>query len=487
LRFSPAIAKASDVHRRPIRLAAADGDDVRAGFARIRAELDVPDAFPEPVTEAARQSAAAPRLPGVDRTDLPLVTIDPSDSLDLDQAVHMERRGAGYRVQYAIADVAAFVEPCGVLDQETHRRGLTFYGPDRRTPLHPDILCEGAASLLPGEERPALLWTMDLDAAGEGVAVEVSRARVRSRSKLDFATVQRSLDTGTADEALVLLREVGLLREERECDRDGVSLPTPEQEVIQVGSGWTLGYRAPLAIEGWNAQISLMCGMAAAQLMLAGEIGIVRTLPPADPRDLARVRRSAAALGVDWPADTSYAAFIRALDPTRPSHAALLASSTVLLRGVGYTAFDGGVPEQPVHAALASAYSHVTAPLRRLVDRYAAEVCVALCADGAVPEWVRAGLEVLPKEMAEAERRVHQYERAIVDLVGAALLQGHVGAHFVGVVTEVDERASRGTVLLQNPPIEARVAGADLPLGSRVDLRRVEADVARRRVHFEVA
>jgi exoribonuclease R len=165
----------------------------------------------------------------------------------------------------------------------------------------------------------------------------------------------------------------------------------------------------------------------------------------------------------------------------------LLASSTVLLRGVGYTAFEGGVPEQPHHAALASAYSHVTAPLRRLVDRYAAEVCVALCADGPVPSWVRAGLDVVPKEMAEAERRAHQYERAIVDLVGAALLQGHVGAHFSGVITEVDVRNSRGTVQLQDPPIEARVAGPDLPLGNRVDLRLVEADVVQRQVHFEVA
>ena len=113
-----------------------------------------------------------------------------------------------------------------------------------------------------------------------------------------------------------------------------------------------------------------------------------------------------------WPAEMSYAAFIRALDPNRPAHAALLASSTVLLRGVGYTSFEGGVPEHPVHAALASEYAHVTAPLRRLVDRYAAEVCVALCADRPVPDWVRMALDVVPKEMAEAERRAHAYERA---------------------------------------------------------------------------
>ncbi len=473
--------------RPQIRIAAADGEHVRAGFARIRAELDIPDGFPAPVTEAAERAAAAVRLPAVDRTDLPLVTVDPADSRDLDQAVHIQRRRGGYRVHYAIADAAAFVEPGGVLDQETHRRGVTLYAPDRRTPLHPDVLCEGAASLLPGVDRPALLWTMELDAAGDGVGIEVSRALVRSRAKLDYAGVQRALDDGTADEGLQLLREVGRLREERERDRDGVNLPTPEQEVVQEGTGWTLEYRAPLPIESWNAEMSLMCGMAAAHLMLYGEIGILRTLPAADPRDLARVRRSAAALGLRWPAEMSYAAFIRALDPNRPAHAALLASSTVLLRGAGYTAFEGGVPEHPVHAALASEYAHVTAPLRRLVDRYAAEVCVALCADQPVPEWVRMALEVVPKEMAEAERRAHAYERAVVDLVAAALLQGHVGAHFTGVVTEVDERSSKGTVQLQDPAIEASVAGKDLPLGNHVELRLVEANVVRRRVHFELA
>ncbi len=477
--------------RRQIRLAAADGADVRAGFARIRAELEIPDGFPAAVAEAAARAAESwverSGLPQRDRTDLPLVTIDPADSRDLDQAVHIERRGGGYRIHYAIADPTAFVEPGGVVDQETHRRGVTLYAPDRRTPLHPEVLCEGAASLLPGQDRPALVWTMDLDAGGEGTAVEVSRALVRSRAKLDFAGVQRSYADGTANDVLLLLREVGILREDRERDRDGVNLPTPEQEVVQDGTGWTLEYRAPLPVEGWNAQMSLMCGMAAAHLMLYGEIGILRTLPAADPRDLARVRRSAAALGVGWPAEMSYATFMRALDPRRPAHAALLASSTVLLRGVGYTSFEGGVPEQPMHAALASEYAHVTAPLRRLVDRYAAEVCVALCADRQVPEWVRTGLDVVPKEMAEADRRARQYERAIVDLVSAALLQSHVGSVFTGVVTEVDERTAKGTVQLQDPAVEASVAGRDLPLGNRVELRLVEADVTLRRVRFELA
>ena len=88
------------------------------------------------------------------------VTVDPPGSRDLDQAMHLSRRNSGYRVRYAIADVASFVRPGGAIDQEAIRRVETLYSPDTRTPLHPPVLSEGAASLLPGQTRPALIWTI---------------------------------------------------------------------------------------------------------------------------------------------------------------------------------------------------------------------------------------------------------------------------------------------------------------------------------------
>ena len=113
---------------------------------------------------AASASAALPDLP--DRRDVELLTIDPPGSRDLDQALHLERRGAGFRVHYAIADVASFVTPGGALDAEAHARGQTIYLPGEKVPLHPPVLSEGAASLLPGQDRPAFLWTLDLDGDG---------------------------------------------------------------------------------------------------------------------------------------------------------------------------------------------------------------------------------------------------------------------------------------------------------------------------------
>lgn len=449
---------------------------LREGVARLRAALNVPADFPAEVAAEAAAAASSAVLPDADRTDIEFVTIDPPGARDLDQAVHIARSGDGYVVHYAIADVGGFVRPGSALDQECHARGVTLYAPNLRTPLHPPVLSEGAASLLPDQMRPALLWELTLDAAGELVDKRVSRARVRSRAQLTYEGVQADLDAGTAPEPLVLLREVGQKRLAIEAARGGVSLNTPEQEVVATNGGWELAFRRTLPVEDWNAQISLLTGIAAAELMLAGGIGILRTLPPARKGDLDRLRHIAKGLQLKWPGSTPYAEFIRGLDAAEPRHAAMLTAATRLFRGAGYAAFDGEAPEQPLHAALATPYAHCTAPLRRLVDRYASEVCLALCAGQPVPEWARRELPGLPDTMAAADAKAKKFERGIVDLVEALVLQPHVGETFSGVVIEVDERGG-GVVQLAEPAVEARAAGK-LRLGdeARVVLESVDLE-----------
>jgi len=240
-----------------------------------------------------------------------------------------------------------------------------------------------------------------------------------------------------------------------------------------------------LPVESWNEQISLMTGMAAAALMLHGEIGVLRTLPKAPDGALQRLRRAARALGVDWPADRSYAEVVHGLDPANPRHAALLEDATSLLRGAGYTAFDGGVPDHATHAAVAAEYAHTTAPLRRLVDRYVGEVCLALCAGQEVPDWARAALPKLPAEMSDADRRAHELERECVALMEAAVLQGHEGQEYDAVVVDADPQGG-GTVQLVDPAVRARCDGT-LPLGEHVRVRLAQADVATRSVRFALA
>ncbi len=406
--------------------------------------------------------------------------------------MHIERdpeREGGYVVHYAIADVAAFVSAGDPVDVEANRRGETLYGADSKIPLHPPVLSEGAASLLPDEVRPALLWTIKVDDTGEGLDVQVERALVRSRAQLSYEAVQAEIDAGRASELMGLLQEVGELRLAREAARGGVSLPLPEQELVEEDGHWELEFRRLTPVETWNAQISLLTGMAAASLMVYARVGILRTLPPADPRDVQRLHRTARALGIDWPAEQLYPDFIRTLDPSKPTHAAMVVACTRLLRGAGYVTFNGELPEQAQHAALASEYAHVTAPLRRLVDRYAGEICVALCAGTDVPDWVVAAMGALPDTMVESGRRAHQYENAVVDLCEAELLKDRVGETFTAVVVEVDEKdPSTGDVTIQDPAIEATVSGsADLPLGGEVRVRLVQADPKTRKVSFEPA
>ncbi|MCB0913640.1 MAG: RNB domain-containing ribonuclease, partial [Propionibacteriaceae bacterium] len=276
---------------------------LREGLRRLRASLGVAGSFPAEVLAEADHAASNPVLPTVDRTDIGFVTLDPESSTDLDQAFHLSRTDAGYRLEYAIADVAAFVTPGGHLDTETHQRGETLYAPTRKTPLHPSVLSEGAASLLPDQVRPALVWELDFDASGRTTSTRVARGLVRSRAKLGYVAAQAALDAGTGGEQLELLRELGTLRLAAEAARGGVSLSVPEQEVVATDDHWTLQFRATLPVEDWNAQLSLATGMGAAALMLDAGVGILRTLPPARDGSLAKLRRTAGALGIRWPHD----------------------------------------------------------------------------------------------------------------------------------------------------------------------------------------
>ena len=315
-------------------------------------------------------------------------------------------------------------------------------------------------------------------------STSVGRWCVRATGSTTPASRQL-VDSGRADERLQLLAEVGKLRMALEVERGGVSLPIPEQEVVENGGSFRLAYRTTVPVESWNEQISLMTGMAAADLMLHGEVGVLRTLPRAPDGALERLRRAAHALGVPWPQDLSYAEVVHGLDPANPRHAALLEEATSLLRGAGYTAFDGAVPDQATHAAVAAEYAHATAPLRRLVDRYVGAVCLALCAGEEVPGWTLKALPRLPEEMAAADRLAHELERECVALMEAAVLHGREGQEFDAVVVELDAKRGGGTVQLVDPAVRASCEG-NLPLGDPIRVRLVEADVTRRSVRFAV-
>ena len=432
--------------------------------------------------QAAAEAIAALELPERDLTDVPFVTIDPAGSTDLDQAVHLERAGDGYRVLYAIADIPAFVEPGGPIDVEARKRGQTMYAPDGRIPLHPATISEDAASLLQDQVRGAYVWEFDLDAAAEVTAVRVERARIVNRRQTDYVTVQAELDAGKADEWLVLLKEVGLKRIELEAIRGGASLNRPDEEVRLVDDVYTLSRRMTLPVEDWNAQISLMTGMAAAQLMLEGGVGILRTMPAPDAERLERFRRQVAALGAPWPEDVAYGAYLRGLDPNDPKAPR------------GDPRGRRAVPRCRLHAVRRRAAGQQRAGSGRRAVR---------AHDRADPQTGRPlragdlrGAEPRPRRCRSGcamrcptcrttwrrptARRTSSSAQSL-DAIEAALLSSRVGEEFDAIVIQTKEHG--GVIQLTDPVVTAEMEGSARP-GSRVLAELVQADIAKRKVLF---
>jgi len=460
---------------RVVRLPA-DDPELRQGLARIREDFHVPAAFPPEVQAAAEGATRAQPRDRVDLRTVELLTIDPEGSRDLDQAYFAERRGDGFRVRYAIADVAAFVRGDDAIDREAHARGVTVYLPDGRASLYPQSIGEGAASLLPDQERPALCWTFDLDAAGMPTAWHLEPALVQPRRAWTYAQAQEAIDAGHGPESLELLRVIGRLRQEVERARGGVSLPLPSQEVRRRDHGYTLAYDAPRPVEGWNAQISLLSGLCAAATMVEAGVGILRTLPPPDERALGRLHRTAAALEIAWPPEQRYADLVRALDPRDPDHAAFLEQAAETLRGAGYAVLDGADTQPPTHGAIAAPYAHVTAPLRRLADRYANAVLLELFSGRTPSAELRAALEPLPEIMGDGARRAAGVERAVVELAEALVLRGRE-------VVDLDDRGA--TVLVRRPAIVAPVVPRGAGLGDEIEVRVVSVEPEARRIELE--
>jgi exoribonuclease R len=476
---------------------------IEAAFARARSELGVPSSFPDDVRREAEQIARA-RVPAAgpdraDATDVPFVTVDPPGSRDLDQAVHLAREEDGYRLRYAIADVGFWVDRGGVIEREAWRRGVTHYAPDRREPLYPPALSEGAASLLPGAPRPAVLFDVALDARAEVRAWAVGRALVRSRAQLTYAQLQAHGEHPDAappagepwTETLTLLAELGPKRLTREVERGGVSLPVREQYVQRRAAealGYALTYAAPLEAEGWNAQVSLLTGHLAATAMLGAGVGLLRTMPPFAARDVTKFRRVARALGFAWPDGASYAAFMHGVRAGAPHADALVRQARRVMRGADYVAFDGAPPAQPLHGALAFPYAHCTAPLRRLADRYVLDLLVALAAGARLSADDAAALRALVPVMDEATRRANALDRRVVDVAEAWALRGRVGAVLPAVA--VDVRDGEVEVQLEEPPVRADVVLADgsaPALGARFDVRVAAVDVEAGAVRLEPA
>ncbi|GAB3277164.1 RNB domain-containing ribonuclease [Microbacterium lacusdiani] len=455
-------------------------------LAELRRSLELPEEFPaDVVAEAEAVVASGEAVDGSDagRADLREIefhTIDPEGSRDLDQALSISREGSGFVVHYAIADLAAFVRPGGAIDAETRRRGQTIYAPDGSVPLHPEVLSHGAASLLPEQDRRAYVWRFVLDEHGaqHDPSAPPVRAWVRSRRQWSYVDAQAAIDTGDAPDALALLAAVGPLLITQEAARGGASLKSPEEEIVATPEGYDLRARVTLPIEDWNAQISLMTGMAAAAIMLERGAGILRTLPAAEPEAIAEFRRRVEAIGHPWPEDMPYGEYLRRVDRADPAAPAIMQAASKLFRGADYVPFDGAPPADPVQAAIGAPYAHTTAPLRRLVDRFV----LAMCTDA--PAWARDALPELAEIMRQTGSLANRLEGGALDRIEAAELQAHLGSELDAVVVSETRGGSR--VQIADPFVTATIRETRDP-GSRIRVRVTGADIATGAVQLVVA
>jgi exoribonuclease R len=458
-----------------VRIRADLTDEIVEGLQGIRRQFKVPADFPPAVLQAADASAKRAPTSHVDRTSWPFVTLDPATSTDLDQAFHIEMTGSDVLLHYAIADVAWFVDGGDPLDTEAWERGATQYLPDGKAGLYPPALAEGAASLLPDGPRPAIVFHVRVDTGGQSKLDGVERSLVRSTAKLAYETVQPTQLPAAFPE---LARRIAAAEDARGAAR----VEPPEQQVHALDhGGYDISFQPRLQSEDDNAAMSLATNLAIADALFAAGTGLFRVMPEPDQRAEERLRHTARALGIDWPADMKLRDFERSLDAKTPKAASLLMAIRRAGGAASYVPFTPG--QRPWHSAMAATYTHATAPLRRLADRYVVMAALAIANGQPLSDEIVAAFPKLPDVMEHADDMGNQIERAVIDLAEVALLSSQTQRTFGAVVTDVDDRGAH--VQLCDLPVVSRVAANHVALGDDIRVRVVSTDIPTRTAKLE--
>ena len=463
-----------------------------AGWAAVRLAYAVPKSFP---ADALAEASAVvghgfDRAGRLDLTDVAFATLDPASSTDLDQAFALSMEGDCFVLQYAIADVGAFVARGGALEAEAWRRASTLYLPDAKVPQYPTSLSEGGASLLPDVDRPAIVMTVALGVDLVPALRSIDRAVVRSRAKLAY-------ETCPPDQVHPLLPSFAARMEASDQARGAERVQRPEQEIThdpEAPGQLRLTFRSLTASEEANAAMSLAANLALGSMFVSHGLGLFRDLDDPTRRDVAMLRRTARALGVAWDDGEPLRQLLRRLRP----HVAADASLSLAVRRAGggaryrfYLANDAGAmrsegkagaPDGPWHSAMGAPYVHGTAPLRRLADRYVLDLAVALHA-GDAPDALVEPLTLLPPVMDAIGMRASKIDRACIDLVEAVVMTGREGSVFIGVV--VESGPEHAVVHLVADGIRVRLPLAGHSPGDTVSLRLDRTDPMKGSITFQ--
>ena len=419
------------------------------------------------------ESARPVRLaaPREDWTSLPLVTIDPPDARDHDDAVHAAldpdpANPGGFVLTVAIADVAAYVHPGSALDREALDRGNSVYFPDRVVPMLPERISNDLCSLRPLEDRPALAVRMVLGADGRKRAHAFHRIMMRSAAKLSYEQAQAAIEGRPDETTAPLLASVlkplyaahAVIKIERER-RDPLDLDLPERKLVLDKNGRLADVRWPERLEAHRLieEFMILANVAAAETLEARQSPLLYRAHDAPSveklNDLVEFLRT---IGVK----------LAKGDRVRPSH-----FNGVLSRVRGH-AVEALVNEVVLRAQAQAEYSHenyghfglnlrryahFTSPIRRYADLivHRALIRALNLGEGGLNDMRGGELAQIAEHVSAAERRAMAAERETVDRLVAAHLVDQIGAVFgariagvtrVGLFVKLSETGADGFV-----------------------------------------
>ncbi|MEM1430609.1 MAG: ribonuclease R [Pseudomonadota bacterium] len=472
----------------------------------------IPGVFPDAAIEEADGMRPAGLKGREDLRDLPLITIDPSDARDHDDAVYAHAdteadNDGGHVVWVAIADVAHYVRPGTALDREARTRGNSTYFPDRVVPMLPDRLSGDLCSLHEGVPRATIAVRMRLSAEGDVIGSSFHRGLMRSAASLSYEQVQMALDGAPDDKTGPLLdgvltplfqayRAAARARERRQpLDLD---LPERRIELSETGEVTSVNFRERLDAHRLIEEFMILANVAAGETLVQRKTPLlfrVHEEPDGEKLDALRetVQASGLTLAKGQVLQTRH--LNRLLDAAAGTELSELINMATLraMQQAYYT------PQNFGHFGLAlGTYAHFTSPIRRYADLIVHRALIAAHGwgkDGLGPDDIER-LEPTAQAISETERRSMAAERDTTDRYLAAYLSERVGQEFegrisgiarFGVFVKLDETGADGLVPIralgheyfhhdrETNTLMGADTGREIALGQRVRVRLLEA------------
>ncbi len=433
------------------RIVARLGDPTQARAVSLIAihQHGIPDHFPDEVVAEADGAKPAPLGKRTDLRDMPLVTIDPWDARDHDDACYVETHDNGdLTIWVAIADVAHYVTPSSELDREARKRGNSTYFPDRVVPMLPDRLSGDLCSLHEGVERACLAVAMRIDSDGNKISHEFHRALMKSAASLNYEEVQAAVDGAPNDKVAPLLDDVirplyaaySALKKARAV-RQPLELDLPERQIVLDDDGKVsaVNFKDRLDAHRLIEEFMVLANVAAAETLIEKKASLLfRVHEEPSPEKLDALREVANASGLQLAKGQvlQTAHLNRLLAQARDTeHAEQVNIST--LRSMTQAYYN---PENFGHFGLAlKAYAHFTSPIRRYADLIVHRALIASHGwgkDGLSP-WDVEHLPDTAKKISDTERRSMVAERDTTDRYLASFLSERMGVEMSGRISGI--------------------------------------------------